>query len=531
MPQSNPFLSMESDLDANNNNPLLNAEDPTKAADEAAETKPDDFEVILPETVEGENLKESDIIFEGEVAEKMKDADNIVKESGNTGDALQALATVAQEMYQIIETNGKLTTVEMLIAQSTVQSCESLVPALRNVDVQMPSMEDFKTVGMQYTSSQVSLEGVVDRIKTALNNLGLNVERLFKNGIGLARSMTPIIDKQIARATALKGALNKAHRDAGQKELTGGFVVPLNIEGRAPDAATTIKTAAYLNQVMAELLSSKASDAATQHVKSLQGVIREAMNAKKLDSPSVLLAFAIGCLLPKGGVGEVLGDMYKQHMTDKVAKQIRIDGKIAPELFSLYPSIAKVRDASRDEDYIEARRSLSLFGNKAIAVTQYKKEVKTDLRIHNTPDIRLIKLGKGKVKTIQALNSSQQADVLDSAIGILQTARTYFKEYAARNQNNMTVWQQAFKQILELNQTQSGFGRSYARTACASLIRFYTDMYWFGIFMHQAKISIYGRTTATALISLVEASSRAAQGGSPSQEALNVNVETNPFMM
>lgn len=531
MPQSNPFLSMESDLDANNNNPVLNAEDPAKAAEEAAETKPDDFEVIQPETIEGENVKESDVIFEGEVEEKLKEADNIVKESANTGDALQALASVAQEMHQIIAQHGKLSVADMMIAQGVVDSCESLVPSIKDTETQMPSMENFKTVGMQYTSSQVSLESVMDKIATAFNNLGLNVERLFENGVGLARSMTPIIDSQIARVTKVRGQINNANRDAGQKELSGKFVKNLTVEGRAPDAATTVKTAAYLNQAMAELLSDKVQNSAVNYVKSAQGVIREAMSGD-LKSPSALLAFALKVLMPAGNLGAVLSQAHDQYLSDKVAKQIKIDGKIAPELFTMFPSIAKIRDSRQDAKYVESCRSLPLFGNKAIFVTQYKKEVSADLRYHLTPEVTLAPLGVGKGKTIQALTAAQQADVLDSVLQMLQTSREYFKNYAARNKACMTVWQQAFKLTLELEKTKKGFSNSIARTVCIALVKFYTRMYWEGIFQHQAKIAIYGRRTATALIDFVEASSAAAQGGSPSQESLPVEavVEANPFL-
>lgn len=526
----NPFLSMEGeDLDANNNNPLLNAEDPAKAAEEAAETKPDDFEVIQPETVEGENVKESDVIFEGEVNDKVTAIDNIVKENTNTGDALQALATVAQEMQQILAQNGKLSTAETLIMKATVESCEALVPALRESEIQIPSMEDFKTVGMQYTSSQVSLEGVMDKIATAFHNLGLNIERLFENGVGLARSMTPIIDSQISRITKLRGQLNSAHRDAGQKEVGGKFAKLLSVEGRAPDAATTVKTAAYLNQAMAEVLSSKVQNLAVGYVKEAQGVIREAMSAD-LKSPSLLLAVALKLLMPSGNIGAVLNQAHDQHLQDAVAKQIRIDGKVAPELFALFPSVAKVRDTREDAKFVEARRSLPLFGNKAIFVTQYKKDVTADLRLHLTPEVVVRPLGVGYGKKLQALTAAQQADVLDSALQILQTSREYFKDYAARNKACMTVWQQSFKMILELEKTKAGFRNSIARQACMALVKFYTRMFWDGIFQHQAKLAIYGRRTATALVDFVEASSSAAQGGSPSQESLQVEVEANPFL-
>lgn len=530
----NPFLNAsmeENTLDANDNNPLLKAEDPAKQAEEDGAKMADDYEYVESEAVEGENQKPDEAIIQGEESELVGKLDNIVEESANGGAVVQALASVAQEMMQIIATNGKLSPTEMLLVNHTVSSCEKLVPSLRNPNVAMPSMEDFKMVGMQYTCSQVSLEGVMDKVKTAINNLGLNIERLFENGIGLARSMTPIIDSQIARITKLRSQLNGAHRDAGQKELSGKFVKTLSIEGRAPDAATVVKTAAYLNQVTSEILAPSIQQGAVNYVKAAQAVIREAMHAEKLKSPSALLATIIKMFMPANNLGGALSAAHDDYLRDKVGKQVRIDGKVAPELFKLFPSVAKVRDVNTDEDFLEAMRSLSLFNNKVISVLQYKKEVTADLRMHMTPTLKLTSLGKGYGKTMQALTAAQQGDVLDSALAILQNARGYFKDYASRNRACMTVWQSAYQDVLKMENSKQGM---IARQMCIEFIRMYTRIYWEGIFDHQAKISIYARRVTSALVDLVEASLGAAQGGSPSQEAIalaaEVEEQKNPFM-
>lgn len=533
---SNPFLNAsmeENTLDANDNNPLLKAEDPAKTAEEDGQKIADDFEYVDSEAVEGENQKPDEAIITGKESELVGELNNIVEVTAKESDTISALASVAQEMYHVIQTRGKLEPIEAMLIGNMVQSFESVMPSLADVERKMPSMEDFKVVGMQYTQTQVSLEGVLDRLNTGLNNLGLNIERLFKNGIGLARSMTPIIDSQIANAQKLRSNLNGAHRDAGQKEITGDFVKRLVIEGRAPDAGSVVKSAAYLNQSMAELLSSKVVDGSLQYVKASQNVLREGMNNSPIKNPSALLAFAVKLLIPNNNLGAALSGAHDDYLKDVVGKQIKLDVSIAPELAKLFPSIAKIRDVSVDEDFMEGYRSLSLFGNKAIALTQYKKNVALDARPHDTPEIRLDSFGKGYSKTIQALNASQQADVLDSALGILQTSRAYFKEYAARNKACMGAWQQAYKQVLELHKTKSGFSQSVTRNACIELLNFYTRMYWQGIFQHQSKIAIYGRRTTAALIELVEKSSANAQGGSPkaSQESIVLTTEQkNPFM-
>ena len=104
---SNPFLkaSMEANtLDANDNNPLLKAEDPAKAAEEDGAKLANDFEYVESEAVGGENRKPDEAIIKGEESELVGELNNIVEETAKESDTISALASVAQEMYQTIQT-------------------------------------------------------------------------------------------------------------------------------------------------------------------------------------------------------------------------------------------------------------------------------------------------------------------------------------------------------------------------------------------------------------------------------------------
>lgn len=529
---SNPFLkaSMEENtLDANDNNPLLKAEDPAKAAEEDGAKIADDFEYVDSEAVDGENQKPDEAIIQGEEGEIVGVLNNIVEETAKDSDTISALASVAQEMYSVIQSRGKLLPVEAMVVGKLVQSFESAMPVLSEAESQMPSMESFKVVGMQYTQSQVSLEGVLERLDRGINNLGLNIDRLFKNGVGLARSMTPIIDAQIQRANTVKSNIDKSLRDAGQKEIGGSFVKALRVDGRAPDATTVVKTAAYLNQCLTEVLSDKATVAASRYIKAAQANVLESIDLEKIDRPNIWINFAL-LMIP--GVGGMLESIKTSFDVNKVLKQLRIDGTVSPELFKMYPNISKVAHSGANKN-LDYRRSLPLFGNSSIVISQYKPQATQNLHRHEVPSITIEKDGRGEGRMMQTLTSAQQADVVDSAISILTTSREYFKNYANRNADCMRAYQNAYEQRHKFWKNNSGTENALSRAIVVNLFEFYTGLFWRGIFRRQAELSIYGRRTAKAMIDFVANSAAANKNGSPkaSQEAVAIAEEVkNPFM-
>ena len=215
--ETNAFVSQESNtVDPNSdNNPLLDNSDPTDGA-EPDRKHGDDFQVAGEDLVEVKATPESEFHQEGEVLNKINEIDNIAKEGQDTADAVEALAAVSCEMYAILADRGQLTSGEALVLRGLVTSCESAIPTLANTETAMPSMEDFNIPGLGYSNANVSMEAIGEKIDSAMNSLGLNLERLFKNGMGLANSLTPLFTSQIKRAQAIKAGLNNAHRDAGQ---------------------------------------------------------------------------------------------------------------------------------------------------------------------------------------------------------------------------------------------------------------------------------------------------------------------------
>lgn len=509
------------EIEASENNPLLKVEDPAKTAEEDGQKIADDYEYIdAPEGIEGENQKQEDAIEEGEVLNKVTETNNIVNETQKESDVIQAVATVAAEMYAILQTNGKLSPAEALLINTAMETYELAMPSIAENVTTLPSMESHAVVGLQFSNAQASMEGVIERLDKGINNLGLNIGRLFKNGVGLANSLTPLFTKQIERATALKGKINSAHRDTGQKEVTGSFVARLYVDGRAPDAATVVKTTAYLNQCIAEVLSDSATAAATRYIKAAQKGLEQSIDLDNIEHPNAWLNLAIAFL--PGGAGIIAQNIKQLADKGKVMKQLKMDGNVTPELFKMYPNLAKVNHPDGSNKNLDYRRSLPLFGNTVFVVSQYRPQITQGLSRHEVPSITIENDGRGAKGSIQALTSAQQNDVLAGTISMLTTAREYYKNYGQRNADCMKAYQNAYNQRWAMGKRMT-FENSTSTRIALPLFEFYTHMFWRGIFKEQANIAVYARKTGAALIDLVALSSAQAQGGTPSQEAIDVN--------
>lgn len=523
---SNPFIgSMESNtVDPNaDDNPLFDTQKEDGSADR---DHGNDFEVAGEDLVDGAKVSEGQIITEGEVLNKINEIDNIVKEGNTANNVVEALAAVSTEMYVILADSGKMTPGEYLAVSGIVTSCEAAMPSLRETETAMPSMEDFKIPGLDYSNTNISMEGILEKLETASNNVRLNLDRLFKNGVGLATSITPLIDHQLKRAKELQGSLNGAHRDAGQKEVRGSFINALMVDNAAPDAETTLKTAKYLDQCINEITSTTASDEARSLITQLQQTVRNGVDGETIKSPSIILhsimaGFAVRVVFAGAGVGGTMANKAAKMITKKVTakwldykvnKQIKLDGTVAPELFKLYPSVAKVQTSA--PECLDGRHSLPLFGNRVITVTQYSREVDSNAFDRIVPTIRLEKAGKAKGGTsMEALDPSQQKEVLNTAISMLTSAGNYYRDYAKRNRNAMEVSKTTLKLIQDVRADTSPFTQRAVRNAFSRTMAWYTNMFWRGIFADQSKIANYARSTSKALIDLVEASSNGAQGG------------------
>lgn len=509
----------ETVIDANNNNPVLESEftnDDEKRADENYQLEmPDDILADKNPDIEDEGGIEKQKL-EASVGDHRATGDNLVKSTEEIHIGLVALENIYFQLEKTIQTQAKLTPAMASIVNHAVNTID------RNVGMNktgLPSLESYND-SLAYSSSQIALEGIADRIKESIVRFGENTARILKNMVGLANSMTPLINGQIARLEKVKGELNSAHRDAGQKEVHGGFVKQLAIDGKAPDAKTVIQTASYLDQCLAEILDKKSVDQAGQYIeqaaKAFESGINDTLTNKRDTHTNPLWGLVFR------------PELVHVYTVEKTLKYIKVDTSIAPEFFKLYPSVSKVNhsfDKGSVDRILDTKRSLPLFGNKVLAISQYKREVEVSGARHAIPKLTLINFGpKSEQDTIQALKPQEQSQVLDLALKMLIKARDFYKDYATRNQRCMDVFMKSYRLMADISKAHRGIGnfsKAQVIAAAHDIQSFYTRIYWNGLFDSQGKIADYARKTASNLITLVEHSSKGAQGSTPSTESLD----------
>lgn len=404
--------------------------------------------------------------------------------------------------------NGKMNRTEAML----MNLCMELNHQATGVDTtfDMPSLESFDG-GLAYGSTEVSLEGLAEKIDTAIHNVGLSIEKSVLNGIGLAKSFTPLIARLRSRATAALRNVNESNREAGKKEVSGSFAKKLSVDGRSGEAKTILKTADTLATITAEILDESKADKVVGYVKESQ---RALMSGLDLDddkfqrNPLYLLLFGFGA------VGSATGLI----IADKMASQVKISPEIVPDLTALYSNSVKhtyIIDSPKGGKTLDAKRSDNLFGGKVVSISKYKSTIDVRLNNNTVPSIKLITINDQQADGVcQTLTSKEQKEVLMKAGIILDSVEGYWKGYAARNEARKKVYQEAFKTLMGLRReayTYGGTRKLFAVAALQGYPKYVTWLFWRGVVKAQKEIAVYGKDCASALIDYAIASTAATQ--------------------
>lgn len=401
----------------------------------------------------------------------------------NKVQALTEIENVAIEMMKIVEKNGALTAMEAMMVEVALNNAVRNLPEeLRGFD--LPSMENYTVLGLAASSTEVSLEGVLDKISTLMNNITLSIEKQIKNAFGFIGSFTPLINRLMARAVTVKGMLKDSNREAGLKEIKFKQIKTLIVDGKVPEGKTVIQTLKAHQQVITEILSTDAEDA-------IIGFIKESNAA-----------------LSKGKVAEK--DYDDVNFTPNA---VTVAAVTYPSIFKLFPSAAKMQTAGvhgYTDDNMEFRRSVPLFGNVAAVTYSNKENPKTNnVTVVWAPGLTFERLGDTPATdTAFVLTHKEQVQVIDGVIAELSMTLEFWKSYANRNKKVMQMYQQVHKQWLndKNNSGMLSLQRDVSRFAKDMAV--YYKAVLFGA-RYAAAMNVKG--TTSMLISYVEASARATQ--------------------
>lgn len=292
------------------------------------------------------------------------------------------------------------------------RSMEFVYIGLENALAQLP--EELSGLNVP-KASQVSQEGVVgqaiervgEKLAFLRQKIKLRISKYMQNTRDFFKSWTPLIDRMLKRAEAIKEKI--ADADWGDMEKTFRFARAndMQVEGRAPNPETVIKTAQAWASCMDDLFSKQAED---RVMSGLTDIVKAVNRDGGLD---------------KAGLFSV---------------KLWISNSAMPDLFKLFPNIAAKETTSAGgirvrPDYL-ARRSEVLFGNQVFVIGKPRPTKETDeLDLSLTPAIFKAKVNTPKLTTsqIQALNRQQTEKLLGIVIEQLQNARGYWKLFSDRN--------------------------------------------------------------------------------------------------
>lgn len=461
-----------------------------------------DFQDSHTQAVEPANLDEGDLVIEdpSDIGSDVKvEVDNIVDDLITETNKVEALAAISCEMHAVIADKGRLTTGEYLVMSNAV----SAILGGQEQPIAMPSVESYANDGIQFANTQVSLESISESIARTVTNISLSIEKGFKNMVGLANSMTPIITSRLKSALMVRDQITSASRNEGEKTVKFKLANALKIEGRIPDPKTTVNTAKYLSGVTSELLSGKDVSEITGHLKKVQSILADNLDlsdVKRSSTVTKLLYFVSGIHpLPHSIATEVVSGAIHDKLT--------FSTEFMPSLFKLYPTVSKVK-RSAGLGQFNAMGSLPLFGNTVVAVEDLKANLDLAIYQPTPPTVSLLSVEDGTkpVDEILTLTHGQQLEVIDAVIDILKTTAKYYGDFKVRNAALIELSKSAFEKQMGVYRNSKETGHSFEYRFIANAMNYYNRLYWKGIVGVQSTFAQYASTTCRNLTEYVKVS-------------------------
>ena len=381
--------------------------DATKQGDEGQEVDHKAIEEVTESPVLKYDTSEAPEALSTRVQADM----NVVKEGEteieNAVKAVDSITNVALEARALIKENGSIDSVQaMLLNIALEQACLNLPAELRDID--MPSMESH--TANAFLASEVSMEGVLDKLSTAINNLGLQFEKTVKNGFSLIGSWTPLLERLKKRAEGYRDAIDQSNREDGLKTVKFRSAKTLTVDGKLPEPETVIKTVALYEAVAEQLLAPKVDDAFIAFLKSTADVLKDgSIDEDKLGEASWLGVWSLQ--VKKGTL---------------------------PDIFRLIPALKNSASGVHGitTDGIEFKKSDPLFGNTVLIGGRPRSKTNTATdTVEYSSFVTVDRLGGlADGKELTTLTSGQQKQVIDLVIKLLDYTITYWKGFKARNQ-------------------------------------------------------------------------------------------------
>lgn len=396
-----------------------------------------------------------------------------------------ALESIAFEMQAIVAEHGRLDYQTAQLVKLSVESvCRQLPDDQRYFD--FASMESFNSP-IAGAATEVSLEGVLDRVKEISAKAAESMGKLISNSIALINSWTPIIDRYLTRAKAVQAKIDNSHREAGLKEITFKGASKLVVDGKNPEGKTVVSTTRVFNKAVNEIYSPQADDQFIEVLRTLLPIF-----AKDSTPKDVVVV----------GRSKIEVEGWNAHMVDGM----EVAARKLPDFFKLFPTSARIPTTEVKEsfDNYEYRRSEYVFGNRFICVGK-EKEQKGKVTVTYGVSLGVVDQDRSAMQSTKftTLTSKEQQIVISEVIASLETLRNFFKGYVKRLEMIRKYNQQLNSTIKDVRNT----GDRNKAYHLKRVMHFYRS----GLLNSRHFMFGYVKSTLGALIDYVEASRRATQ--------------------
>ena len=295
-----------------------------------------------------------------------------------------ALITSAENLIELgcslesLQANNSVDSGAIAMLNASVESILQRLPdECRDFD--LPSTETFST-GSESSFVQISVEGIVQGLQKIVAKIVHNFNGRL---ITFSRSMVErrkVTESLKSKIQTLEGRINDAHREEGEKTVSGDFLKHLFIDGKAPEPATLIGTLKYQADLTKQLFSPTSIEATNSMVANFASAITQDLKKKDLKNPSKWWFVFVYLGSTAGFLPAIAASMWSLNSGLKtvVSNMRDIYGHEIPDVFKILPMVAK-NNVDSGDDKVITKATNPLLGNVRIKSSRLKDDVRLTL--------------------------------------------------------------------------------------------------------------------------------------------------------
>lgn len=333
-----------------------------------------------------------------------------------------ALITSAENLIELgcslesLHGNGRVDPGAIAMLNASVECILQRIPEdCRDFD--LPSTEFFST-GNESSFVEISVEGIVQGLQKIVTKI---IHTFNGHLITFSRSLVErrkVTESLKSKIQTLEGRINGAHREDGEKTVSGDFLKHLFIEGKAPEPATLIGALKYQADLTKQLFSPVSIDAVNSMVADFASAITQDLKKKDLKNPSKWWFVFIYLGSTAGFFPALAASLWSINSGLKtvVSNMRDIYGHEIPDVFKVLPMVAK-NNVDSGDDKVVTKATNPLLGNVRIKSSRLKDDVRLTLEDSTGVVPRAKTSGIGFSLTLETTKSESKAGEIRALTG------------------------------------------------------------------------------------------------------------------